>query len=86
MKVGWQFTLYEDKATTIIMRKLYSTITFSWNDAEKKTHYKQQRVHSGDVGEKFNIVRVGKTEQRYETVDKFDKVVNYSGEKVEVQF
>jgi alpha-D-xyloside xylohydrolase len=85
-----EFTLYEDENDNYNYEKgIYSTITFSWNDADKKlTISSREGSFPGMLKERnFNIVRVGKNRATgMETVDKFDKVVNYSGEKVEVQF
>ncbi len=85
-----EFTLYEDENDNYNYEKgIYSTITFNWNDADKKlTIGSREGSFPGMLKErKFNIVRVGKNRATgMESVDKFDKVVNYSGEKVEIKF
>jgi alpha-D-xyloside xylohydrolase len=83
-----EFVLYEDENDNYNYEKgTYSTITFSWND-------KQQSLTIGDrkgsfpgmlMGRKFNIVFVAKNKGTgIESIEKFDKVVSYSGKKITI--
>ena len=81
-----EFTLYEDENDNYNYEKgAYSTIQFSWND-KKKTLTIADRKGSfpGMINERrFNIVFVGKNKGTgNDAIEKFDKVVNYSGKKV----
>lgn len=85
-----EFTLYEDENDNYNYEKgQYSTITFTWNDAKKTlTIADRKGSFSGMLAErKFNIVRVGKNKAAgMDKVESFDKVVSYSGKKVDVKF
>lgn len=83
-----EFTLYEDENDNYNYEKgAYSTVMFSWND-------KQHLLTIGDrkgsfpgmiADRKFNVVFVGKNKGAgTEPIEKFDKVVSYSGKKVTI--
>ncbi len=81
-----EFTLYEDENDNYNYEKgAYSTVQFSWND-KKKTLTIADRKGSfpGMINERrFNIVFVGKNKGTgNDAIEKFDKVVNYSGKNV----
>jgi alpha-D-xyloside xylohydrolase len=84
-----EFTLYEDEGDNYNYEKgVYSTITFSWDDAKKELSIGDRKgLFSGVLTErKFSIVLVGKKKGTgMDALDKFDKVVGYSGKKVRVQ-
>ncbi len=81
-----EFTLYEDENDNYNYEKgAYSTIQFSWND-KKKTLTIADRKGSfpGMINDRrFNIVFVGKNKGTgNEAIEKFDKMVNYSGKNM----
>ena len=76
-----EFTLYEDENDNYNYEKgVYSTITFTWNDAKKVlTINNRKGSFPGMLAErKFNIVIVAADK-------KIDKAVTYSGKKVVVK-
>lgn len=79
------FTLYEDENDNYDYEKgIYSTITFTWNDAEKTlTIGKRQGNFPGMLKDrKFSIVVVGKDKGvDIEVPKSFDKVISYNGEE-----
>ena len=81
-----EFTLYEDENDNYNYEKVSILLLHSAGMMQIKLII-SSRGCSGMLKERnFNIVRVGKNRATgMETVDN-DKVVNYSGEKVEVQF
>jgi alpha-D-xyloside xylohydrolase len=85
-----EFILYEDENDNYNYEKgIYSTITFAWNDAKKVlTISGRNGSFPGMLTQrKFHIVRVGKNKANgMEKVEKFDRVVNYTGHKVELKF
>jgi len=84
-----EFTLYEDEGDNYNYEKgAYSTVTFIWNDAKKTLTINDRKgSYSGMLAaRKFNIVRVDKSKgSGMEVVEKFDKVVNYTGTKAKVK-
>ncbi len=84
-----KFTLYEDENDNYDYQKgIYSTITFTWNDAGKVlTIGKRKGSFPGMLKErKFRIVVVSKNNGTgMNAVEKYDKVVTYNGKKVAVQ-
>lgn len=85
-----EFTLYEDENDNYNYEKgIYATITFTWHDAKKMlTISGRNGSFPGMLAQrKFQIVRVGKNKANgMEKVEKFDRVVNYTGQKVVVTF
>ena len=85
-----EFTLYEDEGDNYNYEKgQYATITFTWNDAKKDlTIADRKGSFSGMLAElKFNIVKVTNNKAAgMDKVESFDKVVSYSGKKVQVKF
>ena len=83
------FTLYEDENDNYNYEKgVYSTITFSWNEAKKVLTISDRKgSFPGMLNErKFNIVKVSKKNGvGMDTVEKFDKVVTYDGKNVTVK-
>lgn len=76
------FTLYEDENDNYNYEKgIYSTITFSWNDTKKTlTINNREGSFPGMLTDrKFNIVRIGKNQTNYKTV-------NYAGKKMVIKF
>jgi alpha-D-xyloside xylohydrolase len=84
-----EFTLYEDENDNYNYEKgVFSTITFSWDDAKKiLTINDRKGTFSGMLSErKFNIVKVSNgTGKGMDEVGKYNKVVDYLGEKVMVK-
>jgi alpha-D-xyloside xylohydrolase len=84
-----EFTLYEDENDNYNYEKgMYSTITFSWNDAKKiLTINKREGSFPGMLNErKFSIIRVNKDKGAgMDTVAIPDKQVIYNGKKVMVK-
>ena len=84
-----EFTLYEDENDNYNYEKgAYSTITFSWNDSKKTlTINKREGSFPGMIDKRnFNIVKVSKRNGIGDSsVENFDKVVSYSGEKTVVK-
>jgi alpha-D-xyloside xylohydrolase len=83
------FTLYEDENDNYDYEKgIYSTISFSWNDARKELTISDCKGSFPGMltDRKFNIVRVTKNKGAgMEVVKYFDKVIDYSGKKVVVK-
>jgi alpha-D-xyloside xylohydrolase len=83
------FTLYEDENDNYDYEKgIYSTISFSWNDARKELTISDCKGSFPGMltDRKFNIVRVTKNKGAgMEVVKDFDKVIDYSGKKVVVK-
>lgn len=76
------FSLYEDENDNYNYEKgIYSTVTFTWNDAKKSLTINDQKGSFPGMlsTRKFNIVVVAAGK-------KVEKVVTYSGEKVVVKF
>jgi alpha-D-xyloside xylohydrolase len=84
-----EYTLYEDENDNYNYEKgVYSTITFSWDDAKKVlTINNRKGTFPGILSErKFNIVKVTSDEGTGMNVDeKPKKVVVYNGQKVLVK-
>ncbi len=84
-----EFTLYEDENDNYNYEKgVYSTITFSWNDAKKElTINDRQGEFPGMPAErKFNIVLVTKDKGTgMETTGNPDKEITYTGKKVVIK-
>jgi alpha-D-xyloside xylohydrolase len=83
-----EFTLYEDENDNYNYEKgEYSTINFKWNNAKKILTIEDRKgSFSGMLNERnFSILVVGKDKGNW-TKDNvtFDKVVSYSGKKVQV--
>jgi alpha-D-xyloside xylohydrolase len=85
-----EFTLYEDEGDNYNYEKgQYSTITITWNDVKKTLTISDRKgSFSGMLAErKLNIVKVSNNKAAgMDKVESFDKVVSYSGKKVEVKF
>ncbi|MFA5328065.1 MAG: TIM-barrel domain-containing protein [Prolixibacteraceae bacterium] len=85
-----EFTLYEDEGDNYNYEKgQYSTITLTWNDAKKTLSIADRKgSFPGMLADrKFNIVRVANNKAAgMDKVESFDKVVSYSGKKVQVKF
>jgi alpha-D-xyloside xylohydrolase len=84
-----EFKLYEDENDNYDYEKgMYSTITLTWDDAKKVlTIYERKGSFPGILGDRtFNVVMVSQTNgDGINSIDKFDKVVPYSGERVVVK-
>jgi alpha-D-xyloside xylohydrolase len=84
-----KFTLYEDENDNYNYEKgVYSTITFTWNDAKKSLTISDRKgSYPGMLNErKFNIVFVSRNKGTgMNKVDKFDKEVTYTGKQVVVK-
>lgn len=84
-----EFTLYEDENDNYNYEKgVYSTITFSWNNAKKElTIGDRNGEFPGMLTErKFNIVLVSKNKGTgMETYNNYDKEIDYKGNKVVVK-
>jgi alpha-D-xyloside xylohydrolase len=84
-----EFTLYEDENDNYNYEEgVYSTITFNWNDAKKVLTINDRKgSFPGMLKERrFNIVLVSKNNGTgMNTVEKFDKVIDYNGKKVEIK-
>ena len=84
-----EFTLYEDEGDNYNYEKgAYSTIKFSWNDAEKTlTIGERKGSFSGMLtNRKFNIVVVNENNNtKMNTAVYFDKTVAYNGETVSIK-
>ena len=85
-----EFVLYEDENDNYNYEKgIYSTILFKWNEADRKLIIeKRSGEFPGILKERtFNIVIVDKNKGiDVEPSLKFDKTVNYNGEKIEIYF
>lgn len=82
-----EFTLYEDENDNYNYEKgIYSTITFSWNNAKKVlTIHDRQGSFPGMLRQrKFNIVKVTKTDGD-EVIGRIDEDVVYTGKKISVK-
>jgi alpha-D-xyloside xylohydrolase len=81
-----KFTLYEDENDNYNYEKgMYSTITFSWNDAKKSlTINGRKGTFPGMIRErKFRIVIVAKNKGiGMDTLEKYDNEVTYKGQVV----
>ena len=84
-----EFTLYEDENDNYNYENgAYSTITFSWNDANKTlTIGERQGEFPGMLKErKFSIVKVSKNNgDGIDKAENYDKVVTYDGKKIVVK-
>lgn len=84
-----EFTLYEDENDNYNYEKgMYSTITFSWNDAKKTLTISDRKgTFPGMLAHRrFNIVKVSKNNGLGDTITtKFDRVVNYNGKRTQVK-
>jgi len=84
-----EFTLYEDENDNYDYEKgIYSTISFSWNDARKELTISDCKGSFPGMltDRKFNIVRVTKNKGAgMEVVKNYDKEIDYSGKKVVVK-
>jgi len=84
-----KFILYEDENDNYDYQKgIYSTITFTWNDAKKVlTIGDRKGMFPGMLKErKFRFVMVSKNEGTgMNPIEKYDKVVNYDGKKITVK-
>lgn len=85
-----EFILYEDENDNYNYEKgIYSTITFTWNDAKKVlTISGRNGSFPGMLSQrKFHLIRVGKNKANgMEKVEKFDRVVDYTGQKIVLRF
>ncbi len=83
-----EFTLYEDENDNYDYEKgMYSTITFKWDDAKRTlTINDRNGSFPGMLGERtFGIVIVsGNNGVGIASAQKYDKIVNYDGRKIEV--
>jgi alpha-D-xyloside xylohydrolase len=81
-----KFVLYEDEFDNYNYEKgNYSTITFTWNDSQNKlTISSRTGSFAGMINKrKFNIIRVsGYKGSGMNTVEKYDKVIVYTGNRV----
>jgi alpha-D-xyloside xylohydrolase len=84
-----KFVLYEDELDNYNYEKgFYSTITFQWDDANKELIIGERKGSFPGMLEerKFNIVKVStKAGTGMKVVDKYEKVLNYKGDKVTVK-
>jgi alpha-D-xyloside xylohydrolase len=84
-----RFDLYEDEGDNYNYEKgIYSTITFTWNDAEKVLTIRDRKgSFPGMLNErKFNITWVSKNNSvGMDPVKKYDAIITYNGKKVEVR-
>lgn len=84
------FTLYEDENDNYnYERKIYSTITMKWNDKAKTLIIEDRKgSYPGMLSDRsFNIILVKKGRGNgVEVVEKADRVIQYSGKKVELHF
>jgi alpha-D-xyloside xylohydrolase len=85
-----EFTLYEDENDNYNYEKgAYTTIAFSWNDAKKVLAISDRKgSFPGMIEErKFNIIRVAKNKGTgMEAVEKYDKVITYTGKIFSISF
>ncbi len=85
-----EFTLYEDENDNYNYEEgVYSTISFSWNDANKTlTIGKRNGEFPGMLAERnFNIVLASKNKAKgNEIASQPDNIVTYSGEEIVVEF
>jgi alpha-D-xyloside xylohydrolase len=83
-----EFTLYEDENDNYNYEKgAYSTITFKWNDAQKKLTIEERKgAFTGMLTQRqFNIALVAKGKNSgMDKANVYDKVVRYAGKKVSV--
>jgi alpha-D-xyloside xylohydrolase len=81
-----EFALYEDENDNYNYEKgIYSTITFSWNDAEKVLTINDRKgSFPGMLKERnFNIIKVSQSNGAGDgVIVKFDKAVTYIGKKI----
>jgi alpha-D-xyloside xylohydrolase len=81
-----KMVLYEDENDNYNYEKgTYSTITFTWDDAKKTlTIADRQGSFPGMLnGRKFNIIKVANNKGiGSDVVEKFDKVISYTGKKM----
>ena len=84
-----KLTLYEDENDNYDYEKeMYSTITFTWDDANKVLTINERKGSFPGMLSKrtFNIVVVSQTNgDGMNSAKKFDKVVPYNGKKVVVR-
>ena len=84
-----EFTLYEDENDNYNYEKgVYSTITFNWDDADQTlTIGERKGEFPGMLQERtFSIVKVSQGKGAGDgVVDKFDKVITYTGKKTAVK-
>jgi alpha-D-xyloside xylohydrolase len=84
-----EYTLYEDENDNYNYEKgVYSTITFSWDDALKVLTINDRKGSFPGMlsGRKFNIVKVSTGDGTgMDAVKKFNKVVDYTGMKLIVK-
>ncbi len=84
-----RFTLYEDENDNYNYEKgVYSTITFTWNDAKHTLTIDQRKGSFPGMPEsrKFSIVKVSKNKGMGDNaISDFDKIVLYTGKKVTVK-
>jgi alpha-D-xyloside xylohydrolase len=84
-----KFTLYEDENVNYNYEKgAYSTISFSWNDLEKTLtiHDRKGFFPNMAAKRKFNIILVSENKGTgIDVSEKVDKVVSYTGKKIEVK-
>jgi alpha-D-xyloside xylohydrolase len=84
-----EFTLYEDENDNYNYEKgMFATITFSWDNAKKTlTIGNRKGEFPGMLKERtFNIISITKGNKAGDSkVNKFDKVVSYSGKKITVK-
>ncbi len=85
-----EFTLYEDENDNYNYENgVYSTILFTWNDAKKTLSISNRNGSFPGMLEKrkFNIVVVGESLARgMDELNKYDKVVDYTGRKITIKF
>ena len=84
-----EFTLYEDENDNYNYEKgVYSTITFSWNNSKKELTIDDRKGEFPGMlaDRKFNIVLVSENKGTgMENYNKFDKEINYTGNKIVVK-
>jgi alpha-D-xyloside xylohydrolase len=84
-----EYTLYEDENDNYNYENgIYATITFKWDDSKKTlTISDRNGSFPGMIAErKFNIVYVSKNKGiGLDNIKKYDKAVNYTGEKLVIK-
>lgn len=84
-----EFTLYEDENDNYNYEKgIYSTITFTWDDAKKRLTIEDREGSFPGMLEKrqFNIVIVSQNEGLGDGVTaKIDKTISYNGNKIQIK-
>jgi alpha-D-xyloside xylohydrolase len=84
-----EFTLYEDENDNYNYENgIYSTITFSWDDAEQTLTISERKGSFPGMLEerKFNIIKISKGKGAGDgVVEEFDKVITYTGQKTSVK-